>query len=212
MRQRHKQIALILIILLLNLYLRTWKGLSKYYKSMLYTSFINALYYYIFKRNLLWEFKPGGMNWRLLRKIHTFFLSPVLVLLFLSRFPTSFINQVIYTMKWVLASSFAEYFLEKRKMIRFKYGWNVIWSGLIYLQMYLFSYFFLKKPVMVWALSFFSVLFYMTVFKVPLTGRLLRGPYLLFIRKKKYPLMDNFKTCIYPYYSYLLQELKRKPC
>ncbi len=200
---------LIVAIFLLNICGQTWKDVPKYYKSLAYVSFTNALYYYLFKRHLLWEFTPGDMNWKILRKIHIFFISPLLVLFYLSKLPQSLPKQVLHTMKWILASVFVEHYVVKQKMLTFKYGWNTIWSGMIYLQMYVYSYLFLKKPVLTWILSFCSIVFYMIKFKVPLTRRLLKGPYFLFFKKKRFPLKDRLKTITYPYYVYVSQELNR---
>jgi hypothetical protein len=202
-----KQITLILTILLLNIYNRTWKDLPKYYKCLFYTSFINSLYYYLFKRHLLWEFRPGRLNWRALRKVHIFLISPLLVLLFLSTLPKSFTKQVIHLIKWVVSSSMIEYFLAKKQLIIFKYGWNVFWSGLVYVQMYVFSYLFLKRPLLIWILSLFTTIFYMVQFKMPLTIRLLKGPYFLLFKKTRCRLKEHMNALLYPYFIYFRSKL-----
>lgn len=176
--------VLLLGMILINVYKKNWLLVPKYHKSLAYVSFINAMYYYLFKRHLLWEFNPGESNWRFVRATHMIFLSPLLVLLFFSGFPATNGKRIVYTMKYVLLSTLAEHLIAKRRMIFYKNGWNVLWSGIIYFQMFVFSYLLLKRPTLTWILSLFSILFYIKRFKLPLTRRLLKGPFFFFIKTK----------------------------
>lgn len=173
---KQKQIALILIIVLLNVFNKTWKDLAKYYKNLIFVIVINAFYYYLCKRYLVWEFRPGGLSWRWLRVNHTFVVTPLLILLYLSKLPNTLSKQIVYIINWVIGSFIVEYGLHNLKMIRFKYGWNVFWSGLLYFKMYLYSHIFTKNPITASVLSLLSIIFLIVKFRVPLTKRLLKGP------------------------------------
>ncbi len=191
-------------IFLVSVYKKTWKGIPTYYKSLSYVSFINAMYYYLFKRHLIWEFNPGGMDWRVVRLVHIFLITPLLVLLFLSNFPKEFKKQVKYVSKWVFASTIVDWLLLKSNMLIFKNGWNTLWSGLIYLQMYLFSYLFLKRPFLVSGLSVISVVFYMGSFRLPLSKRLYKGPILLLFKKTKLHWVDRLKKGVCDCFAHLI--------
>jgi hypothetical protein len=182
---KQKQINLILAIVLLSICKKVWIAFPKNYKGMAYASFINAFYYYLFKRHLLWEFNPGGdLSWRFLRKVHIFMVTPLLVLLCLSSFPRSYLKQVVHIIKWVAYSAFVEHYIAKNKMINYKYGWSLFWSTILYIQMYVFSYLYMKKPSLTWILTVCSIIFYILKFKVPFSKRLLKGPFFLFFNKK----------------------------
>ncbi|GAE34758.1 hypothetical protein JCM9157_1835 [Halalkalibacter akibai JCM 9157] len=198
-----KQLVVVLTLCLFNLYRRTWTLVPKHYKSLAYVTFINAFYYYLFKRHLLWEFNPGNSNWRLVRAIHMIFVAPLLVLLYFSKLPTSNSRRIIYTFNAVILSALIEQVIAKRNLINYKHGWNVFWSGVIYLQMYVFSLLFNKRPILTWILSAFSVWFYIRKFKLPFTRRFLKGPYFLIFKQQRPSLLKRIKTVLYPYYSYL---------
>lgn len=191
---KQKQVALILIIVLLNVVNKTWKDLSMYYKNLVFVTVINAFYYYLCKRHLVWEFRSGGFSWRWLRIYHTFVVTPLLILLFLSKLPNTLSKQIVYIINWVIGSFAVEYGLHKLKMINFKYGWNVFWSGLLYLKMYTFSHLFTTRPILASILSLASIIFFIAKFRVPLTKRHLKGPIFMLLPKriripKKYKLL-----------------------
>ncbi|WP_374193845.1 CBO0543 family protein [Alkalihalobacillus sp. BA299] len=183
---KQKQLLLLLPILLLTIIGRTWRDIPKYYKSLGYVSFFNSFYYYICKRYLLWEFPPYGFHWRLLRALHIFLITPLLVLAYLSSFPRSFSKKIVHLIKWTFISSLFEYFAVKQKMIKFKHGWNIYYSGLIYLKMYMLSYLHTKKPLPSWVLSIIFLIVCILKFKVPLKTRLLKGPIFFLIKKDKF--------------------------
>jgi hypothetical protein len=186
-----KQVILILIIVLINIKEKTWINISKYYKSLALVVGINTFYYYLCKRKLVWEFTPKGIDWRVLRALHIFVATPLLTLLYLSKFPTKLSKQILYTIKWVFSSTAIEYYLLKIKLIKFKHGWNIYWSGLMYLKMYVYSYWFLRKPVSTSILTLCSSIFFVVKFKVPLEKRLFKGPF--YLLQNFTCISDNFK-------------------
>ncbi|WP_096186479.1 CBO0543 family protein [Evansella halocellulosilytica] len=181
---KQKQIALILFIFILNIFGKSWRYVPKYYRSLIFISFLNSLYYYICKRHLVWEFNTRGVNWRLLRAIQTFFITPSLVILFLSKLPDTLLKRIVHVIKWVTCSSLIEHFIHKKKMIRFKYGWNIYWSTLIYIKMYVYSYLFYINPLFACILSLCSLIFFIITFQVPLTTRFLKGSITVLFPKK----------------------------
>ncbi|UCZ53616.1 hypothetical protein LGQ02_02115 [Bacillus shivajii] len=121
-----------------------------------------------------------------------FLITPLFVLSYLSRIPETFLKKIIHTTKWVAYSTFLEHIIHEQKMIQFKYGWNVYWSGLVYFKMYIFSYLYPKRPLLTWLLSICSAIFFIWKFNVPLTKRLLKGPIFIFV-PTRYKFLTNYK-------------------
>ncbi len=188
MKQKH--LILILSLIFINILRRSWRDFPKYYKSLAYVSIVNALYYCLCRRHLVWEFLPLGMNWWQIRFLHVFIVSPLLVLSYLANYPKSLLKQVIHLIQSVLVSTLFECYLRKKKMIQYKHSWNEFWTGLIYLKMYVYSYLFSKRPLTTIFLSICSMIFFIVKFKVPI--------------KKKHVFSRKFDHLVdYFYHSFL---------
>ncbi|WP_372459125.1 CBO0543 family protein [Alkalihalobacillus deserti] len=175
-----RHITLILLVFLLNVTKKSWRHVPKYYKSLLYVSFINAFYYYLCKNYLLWEFRPKNVNRKLLRAIHILFVTPTLALLSLISFPDTLNKQLIHIGKWTFLSTLSEYLAFKLKLIDYRHGWNFFWSGIIFSILYVFSYLHTKKPIETWILSVHTLVFFIVQFNIPLGSRLFKGPFFIF--------------------------------
>ncbi len=206
MKQKQKQSILLLFIICLNIFKGTWREIPQYKRGLLYISFLNSMYYYLCKRSLLWEFRPEGVRWELLRIVHIFIISPSIVLLFISDLPKSIPKKIVHLLKWVIYCSVTEYIILKLNMIRFKYGWNIYWSGLVYLKIFVYGYLYNKRPLLTFILSLFSAIFFTAKFKIPLRKRLLKGPFYLFLKYPRFPFESRFKTVLYT----KLDQLKNK--
>ncbi|MGM0904701.1 MAG: CBO0543 family protein [Bacillota bacterium] len=103
-----------------------------------------------------------------IRFVHTLFVTPFLTLIFLSNLPKEVCNQFFYLIRWVLIASLVEYLAHKKKLILYAHGWNVFWSSILYLMMFICSYLFTKYPINTLVLSLYSTLFYVYKFQVPL--------------------------------------------
>jgi len=165
---RYKHLGLILFMVLLNVLGKTWRDVPKYYKSMAYVSCVNAFYYLLCRRHLVWEFTPNGINWKYLRSAQILIVSPLLVLLYLSKLPESRLKRIVYTGKSILIACFVEFFVHKQKLIQFKHGWSLLWSSFMYLMMFTYSSLFTKRPFLTLFLSILSSVFFIMKFNVPL--------------------------------------------
>lgn len=164
----YQHVAVVLSIILWGIFSHSFKDVRKYYKSMVYVSSFNGIYYYLCQRHLVWEFIPSGIHWMIIRLIHVFIVTPVITLIFLSKLPSELNRQIVYLIKWVIIASIVEYLAYKKKLILYAHGWNIFWSGLIYLKMFVCSYLFTKRPVTTLYLSFCCCVFFVVKFKVPL--------------------------------------------
>lgn len=179
-------IIIIVLLFLLNIKYQSFKYLKKYASTMVYVSTFNALYYYLCKHYLLWDFKSIYLSVRWLRALHIFILTPFLVLLYLTNFPRKIEQQPIYILKWVAVSSICEFIVFKQGILFFKRGWNIGWSALLYLKMYVYSYFFKEHKLTVLGLSIITTVTALKIFNVPLRNDQLKGPLVIpFLKKKK---------------------------
>ncbi|GAE36815.1 hypothetical protein [Halalkalibacter akibai] len=180
-----KQVFFIIAVTLISACGRPWRCLPKYYKSLLFISFMNSLYYYLYKRNLLWVLNPTkGLHWKLLRALHIFYVTPTIALSFASKIPKNNAAKICYFMIWVIVSTSVEQYVMKRGLISFKHGWNAYWSGFIYINLYLFTYLFVKKPILTVILSVVSISYIIREFPIKFESRFLKGPILALLVRK----------------------------
>lgn len=166
---RNRHIFLVIIVILLTISSNSFREIPKYYKNMVYVSSFNAIYYFLCRRHLVWEFIPStGIHWLLLRVVHTMIVTPLLVLVFLSNMPNTLFRQFIHFIHWVTISSAVEYLIHKKHLILYAHSWNVFWSGVLYFKMFLYSHLFTKRPILTLFLSLCSTVYFIFKFNVPL--------------------------------------------
>ncbi|WP_419095874.1 CBO0543 family protein [Halalkalibacter suaedae] len=187
----NKQILLIVFILILNILGKTWAKLPKNYNNLVFVSFFNASYYYIYQRKLLWEFSPNGIPINVLRALHIFFVTPFLVLLFLSNAPQKVRSKIAYSIKWTVVSTVIENLLHKERVIQYNHHWNSLWSSLVYLLMYTCSLIFKSNPLLALVISVLSLSFFIVKFPVHFNNRFLKGPMHIFWQRRS-PLYNKF--------------------
>ncbi len=162
---RNAAIALLFSSLLQNQKLFKFR---KYFLNLLYVIVFNFVYYCFFHKHLLWDFKSKCFNMKLVRCFHVFFVTPMLNYFFILNFPRTLVKRIIYTVKWIILSVIAELTFKKCGCIFFSNGWHIGWSAYIYLKMYLYTYFFPKRPILISVLSILNVYFFLIKFNVPI--------------------------------------------
>ncbi|WP_138419651.1 CBO0543 family protein [Aquibacillus sediminis] len=168
LKTRNQHIILMTCIVLLSVFTHSLRDIPKYYKNMAYVGSFNAIYYLLCRRHLVWDFAPNGIHWLVIRFIYTLIITPLIVLIFLSKMPRERVRQVSYIIRWTIIASIVEYVAHKKKLILYSHGWNIYWSGLIYVKMFVCSHLFSKRPLITLALSTVSTAFYILKFKVPI--------------------------------------------
>ncbi|RXI98688.1 hypothetical protein DS745_20465 [Anaerobacillus alkaliphilus] len=176
-------VLIVIVLIVLNIQARSFKQILVHFPSMAYASTFNALYYYLCKHFLVWDFKSKYLSTRILRVLHIFIATPLLVLLYLTKFPSTSRQQIQYVINWVIASMFFEVVANKTGTLYFNRGWNFGWSLLLYIKMYLYSYFFRRYPVLVLLMSIVTTISALAIFKVPIRKGFFYGPLLLFRNK-----------------------------
>lgn len=163
-----KHLTVVLSVVLLSIQTKSYKNITKYYKNFTYASLFNLLYYVLCRRKLMWSFTPFGIHWKLIRIGQTLIVIPLLVLSFLTNSPKSVLKQIRHLLKWVILTTLVEFLFHKQKLIMYKHGWNIYWSGTVYLLMFSFSKMYSIRPKLTWFLSLFSIAIYVKLFKIPL--------------------------------------------
>ena len=162
-------IILAVFLLIQNIKRKTWRYVSKYCLCIFYVSFFNLIYYILCKDFLMWDFKSRIFKPKVIRALHILIINPLLMLLYLSNVPKSFLKKVIYISKWVLISTCIEWIGKKKfKMLFFDHGWHLGWSMCIYIKLYIFSLLMIKRPLLTWIFSIISTVYFLYIFKVPL--------------------------------------------
>lgn len=117
---------------------RAYKQWNKYYDVLLFVSCCNLLYNFLCHDYLTWSFHPDLLlNHKTADLINTFLLLPSTTLLYLTFFPATRRNQVIYYFGWVIGYSALEYLWYAYGRITYDHGWQFIWSVAFYFLMFL---------------------------------------------------------------------------
>ena len=161
-------ILLAIWLLYLNLKNQTWRSFPQFSRSIIYVISFNGLYFFLCKDRLLWDFRSSYLKVKTVRRLQIFLITPLFILLFLSKYPKNLYNRILYICKWMGMSLLIESIALKRGAIIFKNGWNLNWSTIIYILMYVFSYLMSIKPLLTFTLSFAPTLFLLYHFQIPL--------------------------------------------
>ena len=151
---------------------KTWKQLPKYYPNILYVALFNWLYYFLVQHKLLWELQSNFFNRKTLKIIHICIINPLLILFYLSNLPNTFVKQFIYVVRWIIISTLVEGLFYKEGKIAFYRGWNIGWSMVIYIKMYIFCLLFNKRPILTLILSIIETICFLLKFKIPVRKNL----------------------------------------
>jgi hypothetical protein len=160
-------ILLLAWLLLENYKNKTWKQFPKYYPNIFYVALFNCLYYFLVHHKFLWELQSTIINRKALKIIHICIINPLLILLYLSNLPNTFIKQFFYVVRWIITSTMVEVLFKNKKKIAFYRGWNLGWSMAIYIKMYIFCLLLNKKPILTLILSIIDTICFLLKFKIP---------------------------------------------
>lgn len=155
----------------LNIKNKAYHKLLNYLPSIVYVISFNWLFYFLCGDHLVWRFCSKILNAKKVQLLHVFWINANLILLYLSKMPKTLLEEIIYIGKWTLVSTAFEWLgWKKLNMLRFYYGWNLGWSFVAYIMMYLFSFLMIKPSLRlkIWVLSFISTVFFLLAFKIPL--------------------------------------------
>ena len=145
-----------------------WGNWREYHASMFFISTGGLLYEYIVKENTLWKFHPDLLYGQdMVVIVYALITMPVSILLFLSHFPESWFQRLIYILRWSGIYIFVEYILLVFGRISYQNGWELWYSFLFDIVMFsviaIHHYF----PYRAYILSLIIIVFLIDYFNIP---------------------------------------------
>lgn len=145
-----------------------WRNWQKYYPTILYVILGNMASELLMYRTPLWEYSDMFGDYMVLLIGQMVLLFPGMVILYLSLYPQKPVHQVLYILAWTLGFTLLEAAAMRTNTFDHYRGWNIWYTALHDLVMFLLLRLHFKKPLLVWPVSFavaFAVLWY---FRLPL--------------------------------------------
>ncbi|RXI96270.1 hypothetical protein DS745_21280 [Anaerobacillus alkaliphilus] len=171
-----KHIIMLLVLIMINGRYKTWRRLPENLPTLIYVAFINLIYYFVSQKKKVWEFRSNDLSLKKVRFIQSFLATPLITLLYLSGVPYSLgKSKVMHFLLYTGVSTFFEWLANKKlKMISFYNGWNIQWSLLIYIQLFLFAHLYKKYPMIIWLMTILSIDQYVRLFSIPIQQEMFR--------------------------------------
>ncbi|WP_144475413.1 CBO0543 family protein [Cytobacillus oceanisediminis] len=108
-----------------------WKKWKEYYPTIQFYIICNLLYNFLFYQHTLWKYKAVTVDWlnhTLIEIAFTFFIIPVVLMLYLEYFPKEKGRGFLYLMVWVAYFSVIEYLFKTKGLFVYENGWSTWWS------------------------------------------------------------------------------------
>jgi hypothetical protein len=164
-----------LLFLLAGIKWGDWKNWRIYYPTILFLICGDLLKNALLRNYRMWEFHEvifgekiliGHLTINLMIMI---FVYPATILIFLGHYPKGWWKQVLWVAFWVLL-----YF--GKEFVNFKFfheishhhGWNLGWSFIFDIIMFIILRIHFKKPLLAWAISVPWIIFLLVWFHVPI--------------------------------------------
>ena len=162
-----------IINLILGWKLGDWRKIEKYYPTILFMIIGDLLYNIFTYGNPTWSYNE---NW--LFPNHTInnlwimiTVYPATVIVYLSHFPKERMKQTFYIIFWVILYGLTEILgLHVFGFIDHFNGWNMWWSFLFDIILFVTLYIHYKRPFLAWGFSIIVILFFLNVFNVNLNN------------------------------------------
>ncbi|WP_226086737.1 CBO0543 family protein [Mesobacillus sp. S13] len=110
-----------------------WHKWKEYYPTVQFYIICNLLYNFLFYQHTLWKYKAVTVDWlnhTLIEIAFTFFIVPVVLMIYLEYFPKERLRGLLYVLIWVAYFSGIEYLFEAKGLFVYENGWNAWWSVL----------------------------------------------------------------------------------
>jgi len=146
-----------------------WRNWRNYQSSILYLIVCDLIYNLLTYNHPLWEYKSTLpiLNHTILNMITMFVAYPSIMLVYLGRFPTERMKQIIWVGFWVSLWSFLEWLSIQLGNFSYLNGWNFIWSFLFNIVLFSMVRLHYKMPLLTYGLSFILAVVLLSIFDVP---------------------------------------------
>jgi hypothetical protein len=160
-----------IIFLLVGWKFGDWKNLKKYYPTILFFIIGDLLYNILTDNHPLWNYNKDWIlsNHTLANLWIMITVYPATVITYLYHFPGRKIKQIFYILLWVILFFVWEFLdLHVFGLINHSNGWNMWWSLLFDIILFIMLPIHHKRPFVAWGLSIIIIIFFLTVFNVNL--------------------------------------------
>lgn len=162
-------VVLGIIFLLIGWKFGDWRNVRKYYPTILFFIIGDLLYNLLTYNDPMWNYNKDGVfpNHTLSNIWIMITVYPATVITYLFHFPKKKINQIFYILCWVVLYVFWELLnIYVFGLIDHFNGWNMWWSFLFDLIIFVMLTIHHKRPLLAWGLSFIVIIFFLKLFDV----------------------------------------------
>lgn len=152
-----------------------WRRWRDYYPTILFFIVGDLLKNYLLYNYWMWTYQETIfaetilINHTIISLLIMFIVYPSTILIYIGRFPQVKWKQVLWLSFWISLYSVVEYInLHYLNLIRHHNGWNISWSVLFNIVMFLILRIHYKKPLLAWGLSVIWILFLLKMFNIPI--------------------------------------------
>ncbi|MBT2700621.1 hypothetical protein J7E79_25110 [Bacillus sp. ISL-40] len=147
---------------------RNWKV---YYPTMLFASLGDALYELLCYKYQLWQLEPNGIQFAMIPiLLLTLIGMPLSTWVYLSKYPfrKGVLSQSLYIAFFTSVYIVLEYFAVKGGSITYHHHWNLLWSLLFVMVMFMIIRIHFKRPILALIFSAIFAIFLCFIFDVTL--------------------------------------------
>ncbi|WGG46923.1 CBO0543 family protein [Rossellomorea sp. DA94] len=148
-------ILIVVVYLLFAKFFIDWKRWKDFYPTVQFYIICNLTYNMIFYNHTLWKYKAVTVDWlnhTLIDLVFTFFIIPVVIMIYLRYFPYRK-KKTVYVSSWIVYFTFIEYLFHKKGLFLYENGWNLGWSAVFNIIMFTILGLHHKKPLLALILS-----------------------------------------------------------
>jgi hypothetical protein len=152
-----------------------WKNWQKYYPTILFFIIGDFIYLYLLSDLYpMWRYTPAEIDKQAgLTNTHIslsvmLIKYPATALIYLSKFPKDKLSkQILYLLGWTCLYMINEGIDYKTGLITYTNGWNIKWSIVFNMVMFLVLWIHYRRPILAWAVSILFILSLWQIFDVP---------------------------------------------
>ncbi|BCB02749.1 CBO0543 family protein [Bacillus sp. KH172YL63] len=159
-------ILVVVVYILFAWFFVDWKRWKEFYPTVQFFIICNLLYNFLFYHHTLWAYKAVTVDWlnhTLIELVFTFFIIPVVIMIFLRFFPSGK-KTALYLLCWILYFTFLEFLFYKKGLFLYDHGWNLGWSAIFNVIMFSILGLHHKKPLLALLLSLPTIIILLYIF------------------------------------------------
>ncbi|UUZ94062.1 hypothetical protein LJK87_05390 [Paenibacillus sp. P25] len=146
-----------------------WRNWRSYHATILYFICCDLLHNVLTEGHHLWKYAPTAIlpNHTLMNLFVMLIAYPSMLLVYLGRFPSGRLKQIGWISLWVALWSMLEWFSMWLGQFSYNNGWNIWWSIVFNMALFVFSRLHYIRPLLCYGLSVIAAVLLVWYFKVP---------------------------------------------